>query len=238
MIGIIIVVNYNQEPEISSFLDRLGAENPGLDVVVVDDGSLDQSPVIAERRGFLVLRHPHNRGIGAAIRTGIRHAQAARRYDYVVIMSSNGKMRPQELSRVVEPITGGRADYVQGNRLLAGGRSINLSSFRQRTIPLFSLFASAMLGRRFTDVSCGFRAYKLSLLEDTRMDLDQPWLDRYEFEYYLHYWVVKSGARIIEVPVTIDYSHLDKNRRTKIVPVWGWWLMIRPFLFLTTGIKR
>ena len=79
MSGLIIVVNHNQEQEIDRFLTELRAENPGLDVVVIDDGSSDRSPELAERHGYPVLRHPHNRGVGAAIRTGIRHAQAAGR---------------------------------------------------------------------------------------------------------------------------------------------------------------
>jgi dolichol-phosphate mannosyltransferase len=238
MIGIVIVVNYEQEPEIGSFLDQLRASNPGLDVVVVDEGSRDRSPEIAEKRGFRVLRHPSNLGVGAAIRTGIRHAQAAGRYDYVVIMSSNGKMHADELPRVIGPIVDGTADYVQGSRFLHGGRSLNLSGFRHRAIPAFSTLASALLGRRFSDITCGFRAYRLALFDDQRLDLDQPWLDRYELEYYIHYWAVHTGARMVEVPVTIDYSHLGQARKSKIVPIVGWWRMLRPFVFLTTGLKR
>ncbi len=238
MTGLIVVVNYNQEPEIRSFLDRLRTANPGLDAVVVDDGSHDLSPRLAEERGYPVLRHTTNQGVGAAIRTGIRHAQQAGQYAYVVIMSSNGKMHPEELPRVIAPILDGTADYVQGSRFLAGGGSLDLTGFRQCAIPAFSLVASALLGKRFSDITCGFRAYRLAWLGDPRVDLDQAWLNRYELEYYLHYWAVKIGVRMVEVPVTIDYSHLGKTRKSKIVPIVGWWWMIRPFVFLTTGLKR
>ncbi len=238
MSGLIVIVNYNQEPEIGAFLDQLQAANPGLDVIVVDDGSRDRSPVLAEERSYQVLRHASNQGVGAAIRTGLRHARKTGRYTYVVIMSSNGKMRPDELPRVIAPILDGTADYVQGNRFLAGGASLHLTGFRQRAIPAFSLVASALLGKRFGDITCGFRAYRLAWLDDPRVDLDQPWLNRYELEYYLHYWAVKTGARMVEVPVTIDYSHLGRTRKSKIVPIVDWWLMIRPFVFLTTGLKH
>lgn len=242
--GLIIVVNYNQEVEIGRFLTELDAElgrgQLGLDVVVVDDGSSDRSADIAEERGYKVLRHGSNRGVGAGLRTGILHAKAQGRYDYVVVMSSNGKMRPSELPRVIEPIVAGRADYVQGSRFLKGGRSLNLTGFRKSAIPAFTLFANAMLRRRFTDITCGFRAYRLALFDDPAVQLEQPWLDRYEMEYYIHYHACRSsrGVRIEEVPVTIDYSHLSEGRKSKIVPLVGWWSMTRPFVYLVTGIKH
>ena len=236
--GLIIVVNYNQEDEISRFIASLGQHNPGLDVVLVDDGSTDRSAELAGQQGLEVLRHGQNRGVGAAIRTGIQHALEGEGYEYVVIMSSNGKMHPEELPRVIAPIEQGRADYVQGSRFLTRGRSIGLSNFRRSAIPLFSLGASALLRHRLTDITCGFRAYRLSLFDHPGVDLGQGWLDRYEMEYYIHFHACRSGAAIEEVPVTIDYSHLSAGRKSKIVPLLGWWSIIRPFVYLATGVKR
>src|SRR5690349_8890775 len=121
MKGLIVVVNFEQENEIGAFLARLTRFNPGLDVIVVDDASRDASPRIAAEMGYKVLRHEKNLGVGAAIRTGIKFARNAAAYRFVVIMSSNGKMYPEELPAVVSPITGGSADYVQGSRFLKGG---------------------------------------------------------------------------------------------------------------------
>ena len=238
MRGLLIVVNYEQEQEIARFLQRLSTANPGLDVVVVDDGSSDGSPAIAAACGYTVLRHERNRGVGAAIRTGIQHARRAGRYDYVLIMSSNGKMYPEEIPGVIAPVVNDRADYVQGSRFLPGGRSPALSGFRRGAIPLFSRFASIFLGRRFSDITCGFRAYRLALFDAPRVKLEQAWLDRYELELYIHYFACKLGLRIVEVPVTIDYSHLAAGRKTKMPPLVGWWSMIRPFVLLATGLRR
>lgn len=237
MKGLIVVVNYEQELEIARFLASLSLANPGLDVIVVDDGSRDESPRIAESRGYRVIRRSENRGVGAAIRTGIAYARE-HHFDYVVIMSANGKMHADELPLVIAPIADGRADYVQGSRFLRGGRSPGLSTFRGGAIPLFSLFASAVLRRRFTDITCGFRAYRLSLFDDSSINLNQAWLERYELELYIHYFACRRGARIVEVPVTIDYSHLASGRKSKMRPIVGWWSMIRPFVYLATGVKR
>jgi dolichol-phosphate mannosyltransferase len=237
MKGLLILVNYNQEQEIGRVLDKVARAHPVDQAVVVDDGSTDRSPEIARARGFRLLAHPGNQGVGAAIRTGLRTAQAEG-YDYVVIMACNGKMDPKDIPALAGPILQGQADYVQGSRYLQGGGSIQLTAFRRVAIPLFSVAVSVLLRRRFTDATCGFRAYRVAVLSDPRMQLDQPWLDRYELEYYIHYWVCKGQYRIREVPVTMDYSHLESTRRSKIKPFSGWWSMVRPFVFLALGIKR
>jgi len=235
--GLVVVVSYNQEREIARFLEKLRPYRGPEDVVVVDDGSTDRSPEIAAELGFHVLRSPDNRGVGAAIRRGFEHAREIGR-DYVVIMSSNGKMRPEELAAIEEPLLAGRADYVQGNRFKRSGGSVDLSRFRSLAIPAFSAFASAILRRYFSDITCGFRAYTTAFTSDSRMDPRQAWLDRYEMEYYLHFWACRLGYRIEEVPVTIDYSHLEKDRRSKIKPLVGWWSMTRPFVLLGLGLRK
>jgi dolichol-phosphate mannosyltransferase len=147
-------------------------------------------------------------------------------------------MLPEEIPAVIGPLLADRADYVQGSRFLPGGSSPALSPFRRGAIPAFSRFASLILGRRFSDITCGFRAYRLGWLDDPRVRLEQAWLDRYELELYLHYFACRLGLRIVEVPVTIDYSHLGVGRKTKMPAVFGWWSMIRPFVLLSTGLRH
>jgi glycosyltransferase involved in cell wall biosynthesis len=238
MKGLLIVVNFEQEQEIARFLGNLGRQKHGLDVVVVDDGSKDESPQIASRAGYKVLAHPINLGVGAAIRTGIEHALSEGLYEFVVIMSSNGKMHPEELHQVTRPILTGTHDYVQGSRFMKDGQVLALSRFRSAAIPLYSAAASMVLGRVFTDITCGFRAYRLWIVRDARVDLGQKWLNRYELELYIHYYACRLGARIVEVPVTIDYSHLARGRKSKMTPFVSWWSILRPFLLLGLRLKK
>jgi dolichol-phosphate mannosyltransferase len=235
--GLLVVVNYNQEQEIEAVLARLSTAWPREQIVVVDDGSKDRSPQMAKTRGFEVLSHERNQGVGAAIRSGIRLA-VQRGFDYVCIFSSNGKMRTEDLPAICEPVARGEADYTTGSRFLPGGGSPGLTQFRRFSIPVFSLLMSLLLGRYFSDITCGFRAYRLDWLKDPRVQLDQTWLDRYELEYYVHYWAVKLGLRIQQVPVVIPYTHLKKGRKSKIVPFVGWWSMIRPIVLLRLGIRK
>jgi dolichol-phosphate mannosyltransferase len=94
------------------------------------------------------------------------------------------------------------------------------------------------MGRTCTDLTNGFRAYRLSIIEDPGINVWQEWLDGYELEYYIHWKVYRYGYRVSEVPVTKTYP-ADKNiSYTKINPITGWWHMLRPFFLLSLGFKK
>ncbi|WP_413293252.1 glycosyltransferase family 2 protein [Bdellovibrio sp. HCB185ZH] len=234
---LLVIVNYNQNQEIAGFLSDVIQHWPQNQSVVVDDGSYDDSPDIAQQRGFKVLRHLKNQGVGAAIRTGILYARE-NKYEAVLIMSSNGKMVPSEIHTVVSPLLNKKADYVTGSRFLNGNRSPGLTLFRRLSIPIFSSICTILLKRRFSDITCGFRCYKIDFLFNETCDISQEWLSRYELEYYIHYWACENRLKIAEVPVTIKYNHLQSNRKSKIRPIIDWWSMIKPLFFLRLKLKK
>lgn len=236
--GLLLIVNFNQVHEIAHFLGQVTNHFPKENCVVVDDGSSDGSREIAEKMGFKVLRHPKNIGVGAAIRTGIRYGMVEG-YRWVLISAANGKMRPDEFSRVCGPVARGEADYVQGNRFIRTKSSPGLPLFRRLMIPVFSLAASILMGRRFSDITCGLRCYTFALVNDPSMNLDQAWLDKYELEYYIHYKMARvKKYRVLEVPVTMQYAQLAPGRHSKIQPISGWWSMIRPFILLAFRLRK
>jgi len=152
--------------------------------VVVDDGSTDGGCDLAARAGATVLSHGRNRGIGAAIRSGLDEARADG-CDVAVVMAGNGKDRPEEIPLLLAKIDEGY-DYVQGSRFMEGGHSVRLPFIRGLLIRAFTLMFRMLTGFDGTDVTNGFRAYRLALLDDPRIRIEQRWLDRYELEYYLH----------------------------------------------------
>jgi dolichol-phosphate mannosyltransferase len=205
-------------------------------VLFVDDGSTDDTVQFLTGHGELIIQHDHNEGVGAAIRDAIRFARSGG-YETIVIMAGNGKMLPSEIHRLLGPIRQGSADYVQGSRYLEGGTSPNLPVFRKVAIRLFTLFAALLSGFRGTDVTCGFRAYRLAIMDNPEIDLAQEWLGRYELEYYLHYKVIRLGYRVVEVPVSMVYPEA-KADYSKIKPIVGWWSMIRPWIYLSLGLRK
>jgi glycosyltransferase involved in cell wall biosynthesis len=147
-------------------------------VIVVDDCSTDGTADEARDAGAeRVLCHPTNRGVGAGIRTGLLAAKAAG-FEFAAILSGDDQHEPDELPRVLQPLFAGEADLVQGSRWLPGGATPGIPPDRRWLTRLYPLLFRLASGWPSTDATNGFRAFRLALLDDPRIRLDQPWLDR------------------------------------------------------------
>ncbi|MCX6828523.1 MAG: glycosyltransferase family 2 protein [candidate division Zixibacteria bacterium] len=232
---LVALFSYNEGEKLKKLVEQLRRTGE-YEILFVDDGSDDGSYEFLKGRQFHVIRHDTNRGIGMGIREAINFGRT-HGYGIIVIMAANGKMLPGEIERLMAPIIHEEYDYVQGSRNLPGGKSPHLPLFRELMIDLFTFFVNRISRFKGTDITCGFRAYRLSLFDDRRFNLNQSWLEKYEMEYYIHYHVLKGGYRITEVPVSMMYPESKKNY-SKIKPLVGWWSMVRPWLFLILKIKR
>jgi len=204
--------------------------------IAINDGSTDRGPEILRSHGVKVLDQPRC-GVGACIKRAIKHAEDEG-YDILVVMAGNNKDNPAEIPRLLEPIVEHRFDYVQGSRFLPGGSSPNLPMFRLLSIKLLSFIFKLYTGKSSTDLTNGFRAYRLALFDDPRINPWQDWLDGYELEYYIHWKAYKCGYRVGEIPVTKTYPTGKGVSYTKIPPFVGWWHMLRPFFLLSLGLKK
>lgn len=232
---LVAVLTYDEGEKLKKLIEKFPQERE-YQLLFVDDGSTDNSEKFLKEAGFDTIRHSENLGVGAGIRSAVGYAQK-NDFELIVVMAANGKMLPKEIPRLIQPLIDNKADYVQGSRNLEGGSSPNLPLFRKITIRLFTLIVNVFLGFKGTDVTCGFRAYRLSILDDPEIDISQNWLGRYEMEYYLHYKVIKRGYRVVEVPVSMIYPKENRGY-SKIKPFVGWWSMVRPWIFLMLGIKK
>lgn len=232
---LVAVVVYNEGARVERVLRGLASRPTCCDVVIVDDGSSDDTTVFLEASGFPVIQHATNSGVGVSLRDAINHG-LKNGNRYMVIMAGNGKMDPTEIPRLVQPLLNDECDYVQGSRYLEGGGWSNVPLFRHVMIKAFTWIVSVFTGFKGTDVTCGFRAYSLSLFRDPRINISQEWLNRYELEFYLHHQVIKLGYRITEAPVSMNYP-ADGRAYSKIRPFSGWWNMVRPWVFLTLRLR-
>jgi len=230
----VVIPAFNESGKIGAVVRKVPRRSAGC-VIVVDDASADATSDEARAAGAdRVLRHPVNRGVGAAIRSGLFEARAAG-FEFAVILSGDDQHEPDELPRVLEPLFAGEADLVQGSRWLPGGATPGIPPERRWLTRLYPWLFRLASGYPSTDGTNGFRAFRLALLDDPRIRLDQPWLDRYELEPYLLFQAVRSGYRVREVPVTVRYH---ARGTTKMRLMRDGWRILRPIVYLRLGLKR
>jgi dolichol-phosphate mannosyltransferase len=235
MKSLVVVFCYNEGTKLRKVLEKFPRPAP-YDVVIVDDGSDDESPKVMAEFPFPVLRHTSNQGVGTSMRTALSYARN-NQSDVIVMIAGNGKMDVDHIPRLLKPILSEGADYVQGSRYIAGGGSANMPAYRIILIKIFTRIVNIFMGVKGTDVTCGFRAYRMDIFERAGINIDQEWLGKYEMEYYIHYKVLAARLKFIEVPVTMNYPP-ERQNYSKIKAGSGWWSMIRPWIFLILKIKK
>ena len=151
-----IVPAYNEEASVGRVIDEIRAFDPGFEIAVVDDGSVDRTAGVADDRGAHVIRLPFNLGIGGAVQTGFRYA-FEQGYDVAVQIDGDGQHDPAQLPRILAPVLAGDADLVVGSRF-AGGGAYRSTALRRIGIRIFAGVVSAVVGQRVTDTTSGFRA--------------------------------------------------------------------------------
>ncbi len=232
-----ILPAFNEAGKVGKVVEKIKATGEVDEIVVVDDCSSDTTGNEAKDLGATVLRHDPNRGVGAAIRTGILYG-IEKKFEIGVVLSSDDQHEPSELPRVLDPIRSGEFDFIQGSRRMKGGKVVNDRPFRMITTQLYSALMSLLVMRRITDATNGFRAFRMDFFRLPGIDINQDWLDRYELEpYILFKAVTNSKVRFKEVPITL-YYHADPKQYTKMKPFRDWWRLARPLLFLGLRIRK
>lgn len=152
----VIIPAMNEADAIAAVVSRLRTSAPWREILVIDDGSSDATAERAQAAGARVVRHPYNKGNGAAVKTGIRHATG----DYILILDADGQHSPDDALRLVAHL--GEYDLVVGARRA----STQATSGRRAGNALLNWLASYLTGRTIPDLTSGFRAARRDHLRE------------------------------------------------------------------------
>jgi glycosyltransferase involved in cell wall biosynthesis len=192
----VVIPAYNEADNLPAVIGQMPYDVAGLPIVpiVVADGCTDATEATAIRLGAAVIRRDLRRGSGAAVRLGYQAALAAGA-SVVVTLDGDGQHDPKEMELLVEPLLAGRADMVQGSRVL-GSFEIE-SNVRSLGVKLFARLLTTLGRTRITDPSTGYRAMTAEALR--RLDLRQDQF--YVSEVILD--AARKGLEVVEVPITL-----------------------------------
>ena len=204
---IIFIPAFNEEGRITETVASIPRMYDGVtdvSVLVVDDGSTDKTAELARVAGAEVVSHTRNRGVGAAFHTAVQYA-LQHNCDVLVGIDADGQFNPLEIPSLIAPLLKGKADMVIGNRFLSG-KPANMPGIKFFGNKMVSRFISKISGQKFTDVSCGFRAYGREAL--LRFNI-------YGEFTYTHETILSSvyqGLKVVEVPIIVTYYTDRKSR--------------------------
>lgn len=211
----VIIPAYNEAARLGktvrAVVDYLRQNSPEAEVIVVDDGSSDETAEIA-RAGFAdsgnlrtsVISYKSNLGKGRAVRLGL----LAARSDVALFSDADLSTPISEAPKLVDAIVNGQYDVTFGSRALDRGLiGVHQSWRREQGGRIFNLVVRLATGMPFWDTQCGFKAFRMSVC---RPLIEAATIDRFGFDVELLYLAFRAGLKLKEVPVRWDHNEGSK----------------------------
>ena len=191
----------NEAATIRALVEDIPREIQGIalvDVLVVDDGSTDQTANEAKAGGATVVSHRFNRGVGSAFQSAVAYA-VDKRYDLMVNIDGDRQFNPNDIPKLVAPILAGQADMVTASRFIDPCFTPIMPKVKLAGNHMMSFLISRLVGRKYADVSCGFRCYN----RESLLKLNLHGAFTYTQETFLDFAVKR--VEIKEVPIEVVY---------------------------------
>jgi glycosyltransferase involved in cell wall biosynthesis len=214
--GLVIIPALNEQAALGDVLDSLAALESSLDapidVLVVDDGSTDDTRAVARAHGAAVAPLPYNLGIGGALRTGFTYA-VRHDYQWAVQFDADGQHDSEAVATLTSALADG-ADLVIGSRF-TDSTDYQVSAARGSAMSLLRLLVRILTGRRFTDTSSGFRGFSRPMLEFFARNYPVEYMESVESLVL----AVGAGFDVREVAVQMSSraSGVASTRRLRLV---------------------
>jgi glycosyltransferase involved in cell wall biosynthesis len=198
---LVIIPAFNESEHIGKVLGDVRSTLPAADMMVVNDGSTDQTSDIARNAGVMVLDIPYNIGYGGALQTGFRFATEYK-YDYVITMDGDEQHDPSSATNLIREMDRSGADVVIGSRFLEGNYRMPLA--RRTGVWLFSRIARLYTGVQFTDPTSGFQLLNRKvfsyLSEGDNYPLDYPDVNIIMAMHKMKFTVTEAPVTMREKP--------------------------------------
>jgi glycosyltransferase involved in cell wall biosynthesis len=211
---LVVIPALNEAEQIAHVVQEVRKEVPEAQVLVVNDGSSDQTEKIALRAGAKVLSHPFNMGYGVALQTGYKYARQYG-FDYVLQMDGDGQHDPRYLQGLLKEVQEGGVDVAIGSRFLGEGE-YQVPLLRRVGMRLFGFIASRLSGQKITDPTSGYQALNQRAIEFCTRDAfpgDYPDAD---VLVMLH----RAGLRFREVPVGMHPNLNGRSMHSGLKPLY------------------
>lgn len=191
----VIIAAYNEGPNLGPVIEGVRKFiREGDEILVVDDGSTDNTSEVARSHGARVVRQEPNQGKGMAIRRGIREATG----DAILFIDGDGQDPPDDLARLIVEMEKG-ADMVNGSKFIGTLKDGAISLPNYYGNRFMSGMINLLFGVRITDSQSGFRAFNLEKVRKINLDASE-----YEIETEMLIKAIRQGFKIVEVGVTRD----------------------------------
>lgn len=207
---LVVVPCLNEQDTIGRLIEQVPKAIEGVDVVdvlVVDDGSKDQTAAIALAAGAQVVSHGVNRGVGTAFQSAVGYA-IQHKYDFMVNIDGDLQFDPTDIPKIFWPVRNGVADMVTASRFVDKAFTPIMPKVKLVGNHMMSFLISRLVRHRFKDVSCGFRCYSREAL--MRLNLHGSFT--YTQETFLDF--CSKGMKILEVPINVVYF---PDRQSRVV---------------------
>lgn len=193
---LVVIPAYNEAANVAAVVADVRQSLPGFDVLVVDDGSADETAAVARHAGAKVMRLPVNSGYGAALQTGYKYA-VRQGYATVAQMDADGQHEARFMPELLEQIADGSADIVIGSRFLDNDGHYEPSRARKIGMGIFSRMASRIMRQHVSDPTSGYQVMRVDVARFFCSDVYPADYPDADILILLH----RSGFRVAEVGV-------------------------------------